>query len=238
MLVHGYAGTAKMWTDTGVKQSLLETFRVIAIDCRGHGRSDKPHDTASYGAEMVADIVRLLDERGIKRAHVVGYSMGAEIGLKLATQYPERVQSLVLGGSGWSGKSDNALYQLIAESLEKSGSVGDVLRAITPAGHPEPTDATIASADELLKGNDIEALVAVAKSMGNIIDLSSQQLSDIQIPVLGIAGENDRERGNLEKMVGVVPNFTMKVLPGRDHVDAPSDPRFEGIITEFLSNER
>jgi pimeloyl-ACP methyl ester carboxylesterase len=202
--------------------------------------SDKPHDAALYGTEMVADVVRLLDERGIKSAHIVGYSMGAEIALKVATQYPDRVRSLVLGGSGWSSKGDyDATYKLIADSLEKSVSFGDFLRATTPAGVPEPTDATIASFDRFLKGNDVDvaALVAVARSMINIIDLSPQQLANIQVPVLGIAGEGDPERGNLEKMLGVVPNFTMRVLPGRDHFDAPLDPQFDGIITEFLSGQ-
>jgi len=74
--------------------------------------------------------------------------------------------------------------------------------------------------------------------MGSIIDLSSQQPSNIQIPVLGTAGENDPERGNLETMVGVIPDFSMKVLPGRDHMDAPLDPQFRGIIAEFLSRQQ
>jgi pimeloyl-ACP methyl ester carboxylesterase len=227
-----------MWANTGVLQSLAKKCRVIALDCRGHGRSDKPHDAASYGTEMSEDIVRLLDELDIKKAHLVGYSMGAEIALKLTTQHPDRVKSLVLGGSGWSGKSGDAVYQQLAESLEKSASLGHFLRATTPTGIPEPTDATIASFDELLEGNDIEALVAVAKSMGSILDLSPQEVSDIRIPVLGISGENDPERGKLESMVGVVRDFSMKVLPGRNHMDAPSDPQFVGIITEFLSGQQ
>ena len=49
----------------------------IAADCRGHGRSGKPRDGKQYGLEMVNDIVRLLDHPKVKKAHVVGYSMGA-----------------------------------------------------------------------------------------------------------------------------------------------------------------
>jgi pimeloyl-ACP methyl ester carboxylesterase len=74
---------------------------VIALDLRGHGASDKPRDPAEYGTPFVADLVRLLDHLGIERAHIVGYSMGAVITLKLLTVHPDRVASAVLGGAGW-----------------------------------------------------------------------------------------------------------------------------------------
>ena len=51
-------------------------YRVIALDCRGHGQSGKPQDPGQYGLEMVRDVVRLLDHLNVERAHVVGYAMG------------------------------------------------------------------------------------------------------------------------------------------------------------------
>jgi len=77
VIIHGWSGTAKMWAEAGVEQSRLGKFRLITIGCRGHGRGDKPHDTASYGTEMVTDLVRLLDELDVRRAHIVGYSMSS-----------------------------------------------------------------------------------------------------------------------------------------------------------------
>ena len=53
--------------------------------------------------------------------------------------------------------------------------------------------------------------------------------------MLGIAGEHDPERGNLERLKGVLPDYTMKVLAERDHMSAMSDPQFNSSIVEFLS---
>lgn len=238
VLIHGFTGDIEMWTLTGTIAELSESFRVIAMDCRGHGRSGKPHDVTSYGLEMVTDVVRLLDWLDIGEAHIVGYSMGAEISLRLSTMHPDRVRSLTIGGSGWSGKYDDENYQRLASSLEKSASLGPFIRAVTPTGQPKPSDEAIAVADQILAGQDIEALVAVARAMGDIINLTADDLSGIRVPVLGIAGVNDPEKQNLEKMAGVVPDFMMKTLLGRDHMDAPSDPQFNRNIIEFLSGQR
>src|SRR5262245_60178433 len=80
LLIHGFGANAEMqWALPGVVKDLAKDYRVIAYDNRGHGKSDKPHDPKKYGAEMVEDAVRLLDHLKIKKAHVVGYSMGAII---------------------------------------------------------------------------------------------------------------------------------------------------------------
>ena len=97
LLVHGYTGDAEMWSFTGTAAVLAAQFRIIALDCRGHGQSGKPHTPESYGMAMADDVVRLMDRLEIDRAHIVGYSMGAEIALKLATSHPERVLSVVVG---------------------------------------------------------------------------------------------------------------------------------------------
>src|SRR5688572_9268520 len=62
ILLHGYtADIEDQWIETGVVPELARSNRVIAFDARGHGRSDKPHDPAAYGANMAHDVVRLLD---------------------------------------------------------------------------------------------------------------------------------------------------------------------------------
>jgi pimeloyl-ACP methyl ester carboxylesterase len=238
VFIHGYTGSAEMWMLTETMPLLVESFRAVAMDCRGHGESGKPHDPDSYGLAMVADVVQLLDLLEIGSAHIIGYSMGAEIALRLATQHSERVLSLTIGGSGWSGTRDERNYQLIADSLESSDSFGPFIRAMMPADSPGPSDEVVQSADQILTANDIDALVALARSMGDVINLSNDELSAIRIPVLGIAGEHDPERPNLEKLSGVVPDFTMKVLSGRDHGSAVMDPAFNSHIIEFLSGQQ
>lgn len=86
LLIHGYTQNIETnWLDTGVFQNLAKDHRVIAFDLRGHGKSGKPHDPTAYGQAFVQDAVRLLDHLGIRRVHMVGYSMGAIITAKLLT---------------------------------------------------------------------------------------------------------------------------------------------------------
>ena len=236
LLIHGYTGGLDMWRD--LTPHLSSRFRVIALDCRGHGQSGKPHEEGAYGAEMVAELGRLLDELEINKAHLVGYSMGAEIALKLTTVHPDRVSSLLMGGSGWSGPPEYALYRGLGDALEESGSFAPLLRALAPENAAPPSDEEIAAMDELLAGNDLDALTAVAREMNGIIDVTAEELANLEVPVLGIAGENDPERANLKKMEGVVENFTMKVLADRDHMSALTDPAFNELIADFLDAAR
>ena len=75
---------------------------MIAIDNRGHGLSDKPHDPQAYGINMVSDVVRLLDHLSIQKAHIVGYSMGGRIASVFLTEHPERVRTATLGAAPWA----------------------------------------------------------------------------------------------------------------------------------------
>lgn len=102
VLIHGYTASGDMnWRIPGITAQLVKKYRVISIDNRGHGRSDKPTNIEQYGANMADDVVRLLDHLQIDSAHLVGYSMGGMISLKLLALHPERVQSAVIGGMGW-----------------------------------------------------------------------------------------------------------------------------------------
>jgi pimeloyl-ACP methyl ester carboxylesterase len=99
VLLHGNGSTLKAWIDAGVFPQLAQEYRVIALDARGHGQSGKPHDVHAYGREMGLDVIRLLDHLGIRRAHIVGYSMGASITAQLLTTHAERFRSATLGGA-------------------------------------------------------------------------------------------------------------------------------------------
>src|SRR4051812_7089695 len=102
VLIHGLLSSAEMnWTLPGITALVAKHHQVIALDCRGHGNSDKPLEESAYGVPMVEDVVALLDHLGIPKAHIVGYSMGGMIALKLAVLHPERVKSLMLCGMGW-----------------------------------------------------------------------------------------------------------------------------------------
>ena len=102
ILIHGlYASGQMNWGLPGVIADLAQHYQVIALDCRGHGQSDKPTGEGDYGVKMVDDVVRLMDHLDMASANLIGYSMGGLITLKLAVTHPERVHSVILGGMGW-----------------------------------------------------------------------------------------------------------------------------------------
>jgi pimeloyl-ACP methyl ester carboxylesterase len=102
VLIHGLFASGNLnWRLPGITQALAKDYQVITMDVRGHGGSGKPEQAEAYGVELAEDVVRLLDHLKLQKAHLVGYSMGGMIAMKLMTRHPERVQSVVLGGMGW-----------------------------------------------------------------------------------------------------------------------------------------
>jgi alpha/beta superfamily hydrolase len=101
VLIHGAGATGAInWRLPKIVQMLSENYRVITMDVRGHGKSGKP-DNGAVGVAAVEDLRRLLDHLKLDKAHLVGYSMGGMISLKMIAEHPERVQSAVIGGMGW-----------------------------------------------------------------------------------------------------------------------------------------
>jgi len=102
VLMHGLHSSARMnWLANGVFAELAKDHQVIALDLPGHGQSDKPRDEQAYGQQVVADIVSLLDHLQIEQAHLVGYSLGGMIVMKMLALHPERTLSGLVGGMGW-----------------------------------------------------------------------------------------------------------------------------------------
>src|SRR5579864_7738630 len=97
ILIHPFAQSADIWAP--VMTDLSKNFPIIALDCRGHGKSDKPHDPNQYGIEMVSDVIRLMDHLEIKQAIIIGYSMGGSIAVKMLTEHPDRFRLAIVGGS-------------------------------------------------------------------------------------------------------------------------------------------
>ena len=222
ILLHGLTGSLDHWVNIGYYDGRLNGFQLIAMDCRGHGKSGKPHDPAAYGRKMMDDVVRLLDHLEIQKAHIVGHSMGAEIALKMAAQYPARVRSAVLAGSGWSDDSVYELWGMLAESLERGEGLRSYSEWATPPGRTR-TAREIEGFEQwnqaMLACNDALALAAVCRNYAELEELrvTEKEVRAIQAPMLGVAGELDAERPMLERMQGVAPDFTLIVLEGLGH---------------------
>ena len=101
VLVHGFASSHMTnWVNTQWTKTLTHAgYRVVALDDRGHGESEKLYDPAAYSSDIMAeDVRRLMDHLDIPRAAVMGYSMGARISAHLALAHPRRLDALLLGG--------------------------------------------------------------------------------------------------------------------------------------------
>ena len=128
LLIHGFASNKTVnWVNPSWIRTLTDAgYRVIAIDNRGHGESDKPHEEAAYAPEeMAGDALALLRHLEIDSAHVMGYSMGARIAAFLALRNSEVVRSVVFGGLGIGMVEGLGQWEGIAEAL-LADSIDDV----------------------------------------------------------------------------------------------------------------
>jgi pimeloyl-ACP methyl ester carboxylesterase len=225
VLVHGWGSTAQHnFGDTGWVEMLSSRFRVIAIDCRGHGRSARPHREDLYGrAQMASDVIRLLDHLGIARTLIMGYSMGASLVIELLMKHPNRLRAAVLGGIAYDdGIEDPALRSAISEALiapSQDGIKDPVARA-----YRRFAEST---------GNDLFALAAIISAPRQFID--PRELARIRVPTLIVVGENDDAIGPHDELPEMIPASRIVKLEGRDHMTAPSDPRFKDEVAEFLA---
>ncbi|HYD87069.1 MAG TPA: alpha/beta hydrolase [Vitreimonas sp.] len=115
LLLHGYTDSHRSFDL--LRPHLPESWRVIALTQRGHGKSDKPNAGYSVG-DMAADVDAFLDALGIERAVIVGHSMGAAVALQTAADFPARVGGLALIG-GFASYQDNANVEELAQEVAK-----------------------------------------------------------------------------------------------------------------------
>ncbi len=238
LLIHGFtADIITNWGLPGIRKSLAREYRVIALDNRGHGKSAKSHDPAKYGMEMVLDAVRLLDHLKIKKAHVVGYSMGGIITLKLAATHPERLRSAILGGAGWMRGADLAGDKL-ADALDKGGDLGSFIAEATPAGQPRPSPQQVKLLSTLISSyNDNKALAACARGWKALV-VSEVDLKAIHVPTLAVVGSKDFVKQRVDDLSGRLPGLKTVVIEGTDHFTTMFSPQFLKSIQSFLKEHR
>lgn len=206
VLIHGFSGSADgNWFQNGIAAALAKNHYVVAIDCRGHGESDKPDDPEKYGDRLWQDVIELMDHLNIEKAHVHGYSMGGGITTQLLARYPERFISAIYGGSG------------IRETEEK-------YKAETPPDKkgtdPQEAEALATLREFAARSEESQkALAAVRGSFRNRSNVDVD-LTKITFPVLAINGELDAPNAKTHRMERELANFTSVVLPGKSHLTA------------------
>ncbi|MEM6702571.1 MAG: alpha/beta hydrolase [Acidobacteriota bacterium] len=236
VLIHGFTASAEAnWVLPGIYNKLGEDFRVIAIDNRGHGKSDKPHDAGEYGDKMVNDVVALLDHLELEKAHVVGYSMGGLITMRLLALAPERVLSATVGGAGWRPPGvEDPLMETLAKSLESGQGAGPLIEALNPVGAEPPTQEQIAMANQMiLAQNDPKALAAVIRGMANL-GVERDTLEKNSVPTLALIGSLDPLKEGVDAMDGVMKELTVQVIDGADHMTALMSPQYSQAMADAI----
>lgn len=224
VLHHGFASDAVTnFVRPGVARAIVDSGRsAVLVDARGHGASSKPHDPAAYAGErMVRDVRQLLDATGLDRAHFLGYSMGAFIGMRLAP-VDERVASLVLGGVGLGQISRYVpvAAERIVEALETE--------------HPERiNDARAKAFRSFADATKADRLALAALQRAGSPFPPVDRLADIAVPTLVLNGAADTLAGPPGPLAAAIPGARAESVPG-DHLSAVVQPEFRQATVRFL----
>jgi pimeloyl-ACP methyl ester carboxylesterase len=196
-----------------------DEFRLIYVDHRGLGRSDKPRDPEAYEMPLrVADATAVLDELGIERAHFVGLSWGGRLGFGIGEHAPERVLSLVVGGQQPYAWPDGPLSRVVTEALASARTEGIealvvAFEAFWDLRFPDPVRARYLDNDPLA----LEAAWRAARSEGAISD----DLRAWHIPCLIFIGSGDVNfLDQARRAADEIPKATLLLLEEADHYAA------------------
>jgi pimeloyl-ACP methyl ester carboxylesterase len=230
MLVHGFGSSrVQNWKSTGWYGSLAEAgLLVVAMDCRGHGMSGKPHEDRCYGGDrMVEDVVAVMDAAGLGRAFVLGYSMGGFIGLRLAAAHSDRVVKLAVAGVG-----SHYLDDLRIDAPDSRARLADALLAPDKDSIADPRARLFRDFAEQ-PGKDRVALAACMRAMPP--HLSRDVLASLSMPVLVVSGEHDRIAGRAEPFAAAFSDGKAVTIPGRDHMSAVGDRKTRRAVVDFFT---
>jgi pimeloyl-ACP methyl ester carboxylesterase len=225
LLIHGFASNSQInWVDTGwVKHLTRAGYRVLTIDNRGHGASEKLYNLADYGAPLMAEDARqLLDHLGIMTAHVMGYSMGARITAFLTMAHPERVRSAVFAGLGIN----------MIKGFSNTDPIAEALEAADPASITNPMGRTFRLFADQTKSDRL-ALAACMRSARQPI--TAAQISTISRPTMVAVGTTDDVAGSGSELAALIPGARVLDIPGRDHMRAVGDRVYKDGVLQFYA---
>ncbi|SDF40503.1 Pimeloyl-ACP methyl ester carboxylesterase [Blastococcus aurantiacus] len=229
VLQHGFAADSiRNWQASGVVAALLADGReVVAVDARGHGASDKPHEPERYGERaMATDLAEVADALDLDRFDLAGYSMGGIVSLVLAGT-DQRVRRLVVGGIGAGVVERGGLDTRAVRST----ALVSALETDDPASIPDPTAAAFrAFADST--GADRLALAAHVRA----INTEPLPLADIAAPTLVVAGDADPLAVRPQVLADAISGARLVTVPG-DHLGAVRTPEFVAALVGFLGDD-
>lgn len=217
VLVHGFSGNRNSWRGYGFVDPLKTEYQLILIDARGHGESSKPHDPDAYDYRLlVDDVIAVIDDLNLTTVSYLGYSMGGTIGFGLGKYYPQRVQSLIVGGCSPFNRTDPTEPSPMLDLYEQAADQGveliiDTFKIWFGSITPEY--------EARLRNADVRAAAAQLRWMQDHSPDYGNDLSAMTMPFLIYIGEAD-EPAEAQECATRLPNATFVMLPGLNHVQA------------------
>ena len=230
ILQHGLTNSIGNWYAYGFVEELKKSYRLILIDARGHGKSDKPHDPMLYDLKLrVNDVISVMDALSIDKAHYMGYSMGGRIGFGLIMYELDRFDSIIIGGMSADTPNTDippeerikvlklGMESYVSDVEEKEGPMESMRR-------------------QRLLDNDAEALIAATIAPRGT-DGVENLLSDVQIPCLLYCGDQDGYFEAARKSADLIPTAMFVDIPGLNHGQvARAGEEVLPHVTRFLGN--
>ncbi|MEX2392919.1 MAG: alpha/beta fold hydrolase [Actinomycetota bacterium] len=226
LFTHGYQASRAMWEP---QHALAPDYRVITWDIRGHGSSGDPDDPSQYSQElMLDDMGALLDHLGVDKVVLVGHSLGGFASLRFYLDNPDRVNGLVLFGSG-PGFRDaearekwNAMAERFAGGMEAKGLelLQRASQEVSGAKH-RSAQALAHAARGILKQHDSKVMDA---------------LTSISVPTISIVGsEDERFIGSSTYLAKKIPGARFETIEGAAHAANMEQPdAFNQALRSFL----
>ena len=230
VLQHGLTSSLENWYAYGFVEELKKGYRLIIVDARGHGRSGKPHDPKDYDLKFrVNDVLAVMDDLGVSKAHYMGYSMGGRIGFGIVMHALDRFYSLIIGGVSADTPNSDVPPQERIDLLRK-GMARYVADTEAKEGMIE------AGRKKRLLDNDPEALIAATTAPRGTSGIE-ELLPRVNIPCLLYCGEIDGFFQGAKEASQAIPNAVFAPLPGLDH--GQTSRASENVlphVTAFLQN--
>ena len=238
ILIHGWLSSGWInWDLPGTTYLLAKDHQVVWLDIPAHGRSDKPTTDDAYGPELVEHVIRLMDHLKIKKAHVVGYSMGGIITAKLMAEHPDRVLSGTLGGMGWlrEGSVEQKVFANGGRDGKPAGICFLRTRSQTISVRRTSSPSSLGSDGlEVRRRNrevNSERVLSLAK-----LALTEDEIKSIKVPVVILFGDRDFIRkGYVEPLERVRKDWPVIDIKDADHITCILKPQFREEIQKWLA---
>lgn len=248
LLLHGFTGRGSGWGTLAT--ALARRFRLIVVDLPGHGRSGIPPDPDRAGVERSADdLASILQREGCAPAHVLGYSLGARVALRLAVAHPDVVRRLVLESpSAGLANAEERQARRAADEDRAHRLERDGIEAFVDEWEREPVFASYATLVparaarlrfERLRNRPAGLAASLRGAGQGSMEPLHDRLAELRTPTLVIAGALDPVgAARAQSVAAGIPGARLETVPGAGHAPHLETPSiFRSLVTAFLQEE-